>query len=69
MSKSSSIIGPQKIRDILIPGTHDSGAYSFIDSALQITTKYATTQEENIFNQLYFGIRYLDIRIQHLRKY
>ncbi|XP_065564002.1 PI-PLC X domain-containing protein 1-like [Artemia franciscana] len=66
MSKSSSIIGPQKIRDILIPGTHDSGAYSFIDSALQITTKYATTQEENIFNQLYFGIRYLDIRIQHL---
>lgn len=61
-------IGDLRIRDLFLPGTHDSGSYrlNFNPSLKEtIITKYSLTQDENIFNQLMHGIRYLDIRVGH----
>ncbi|XP_046384084.1 uncharacterized protein LOC124154421 [Ischnura elegans] len=54
-------IGQKRLRDLFIPGTHDSG--SFAEGTGDRITKYTYTQEESVFQQLIFGCRYLDIRV------
>lgn len=58
-------IGGKRIRDLIIPGTHDSGSYREayeIPSKELPTTKYSLCQDDTIRGQLYQGARYLDIR-------
>ncbi|XP_065341458.1 PI-PLC X domain-containing protein 1-like [Cloeon dipterum] len=57
-------LGDQIIKDIFIPGTHDSGAYSKYDPVLgdTLVLKYTVTQDEDLLAQLIRGVRYLDIR-------
>ncbi|XP_071441075.1 PI-PLC X domain-containing protein 1-like [Hetaerina americana] len=54
-------IGQKRLRDLFIPGSHDSG--SFAEGEGDRLTKYTYTQEESILHQLIFGCRYLDIRV------
>ena len=54
-----TIPGSCKLLDLRIPGTHDSGAYHSSNSF----TGWVNCQRQNILNQLYEGIRCLDIRV------
>ncbi|KAK0162935.1 hypothetical protein PV327_006662 [Microctonus hyperodae] len=65
MSKRKKTLGHLKMRDIFIPGTHDSAAYAkFKDPKNDnIVEKYTITQDEDILGQLIYGARYLDIRV------
>lgn len=68
MQQHCQQIGHMTFRSLFIPGTHNSGMYdltspdqvSLIDSFLQ-------NQDESIANQLAFGIRSLDLRVQENR--
>lgn len=44
------------LKDIIIPGTHDSGTYKSF-------SKISTTQDRSIYQSLEDGIRYIDLRI------
>ncbi len=57
MSKYQS----KKLTDMLIPGTHDTATYQFVDAAF--VTNWAQAQQFSIYEQLKGGIRYLDIRV------
>ncbi|ALC39408.1 CG14945 [Drosophila busckii] len=64
------VIGELRLRDLFIPGTHDSGSYRpNFDPLLRenLVTKYALTQDDNIRGQLLHGARYLDIRVGYYR--
>lgn len=53
-------IQDKSVMDIMIPGTHDSAAYSapwYWSLALGVWKKFIITQDENIWNQLVFGNR------------
>src|SRR5258708_6461052 len=50
-------IKDQKLGDIVIPGTHDSGSFS------PDMVGIARTQDHDLGQQLEGGIRYLDIRV------
>ena len=60
-----------KVSELSLPGTHDTAAYPESKTTAYID-KMIFCQEETIFNQLIYGVRYLDIRYewqwQHLRK-
>jgi hypothetical protein len=53
-------IGTQKIGNLFIPGTHNSGAFSGVPKFLE---NYILNQDRSIWTQLVHGIRYLDLRI------
>lgn len=53
--------------EIMIPGSHDSGSFYFHREIAPIS-KYKYAQEETIFNQLVYGLRYFDLRIGYYRK-
>ncbi|PBC34005.1 PI-PLC X domain-containing protein [Apis cerana cerana] len=61
----SDILGPLKIKDIFLPGTHDSAAYDVNGTITSIISKFAVTQDLDILGQLIHGVRYLDIRLGH----
>ncbi|CAD6991260.1 unnamed protein product [Ceratitis capitata] len=70
MREMSAHIGGMRMRDLFIPGTHDSGSYRpNFDPLLRETlvTKYALTQDDDIRGQLLHGVRYLDIRVGYYR--
>lgn len=58
-------LGAMRLRDLLIPGTHDSGSYQEYKGrpSENVITRYTITQDENIWNQLAYGNRFLDFRI------
>lgn len=49
-----------RISDLMLPGTHNSGAYS---SKKLFLENYILNQDRDIWTQLVFGIRYFDFRI------
>lgn len=55
-------LGPQRLDTIFIPGTHNSGSYSTA-RVPNLLKKYILNQDRDVWTQLVFGIRYLDIRI------
>ncbi|KAH8353504.1 hypothetical protein KR084_011412 [Drosophila pseudotakahashii] len=70
MNELKSKIGEMRLRDLFIPGSHDSGSYRpNFDPLLKesLVTKYALTQDEDIRGQLMHGVRYLDIRVGYYR--
>ena len=51
------------IRNLAIPGAHDSCAFDFTSKTL-IVDSFGYTQKWNLNEQLYAGIRYFDIRVR-----
>uniref|UniRef100_A0A1A9WD25 Phosphatidylinositol-specific phospholipase C X domain-containing protein n=1 Tax=Glossina brevipalpis TaxID=37001 RepID=A0A1A9WD25_9MUSC len=53
------------LKDLFIPGTHASGAYiiDYVTTKSFFTKDYAATQYFDVWSQLVFGIRYLDLSI------
>ncbi|KAG5667980.1 hypothetical protein PVAND_015938 [Polypedilum vanderplanki] len=70
MNDMKNILINRKVRDLFLPGTHDSASYkrgfdpTYMDNLI---TKYSLTQDDDIKSQLYHGIRYLDLRIGYYR--
>uniref|UniRef100_T1JAK6 Reelin domain-containing protein n=1 Tax=Strigamia maritima TaxID=126957 RepID=T1JAK6_STRMM len=58
-------LGPMRLRELLIPGSHDSGSYQEYQgrASENVITRYTICQDENVWNQLAYGIRYLDFRV------
>ena len=57
------------IREISIPGTHDSATSAYKPGYLShkiVATPWVKTQDDNIREQLNKGVRFLDIRCRHL---
>ena len=54
-------IGNLPMRDLAIPGTHQSGTFKAF-SKFDYLNRYRDCQEENVFTQLLYGIRALDLR-------
>lgn len=44
MKDMNDILGPLKIKDIFLPGTHDSAAYDVNGNIISIISKFAVTQ-------------------------
>ncbi|KAK7871441.1 hypothetical protein R5R35_010827 [Gryllus longicercus] len=67
MGDLAASIGGLRLKEVLLPGTHDSGAYRRYSPLVPqtIVEKYSITQEEDIGTQLRLGVRYLDIRVGH----
>lgn len=60
----------RKIRQLFIPGTHDSASYkyNFDPTSMEtLVTRYSLTQDDDILSSLIHGIRYLDIRVGYYR--
>ena len=52
-----------KLKDILIPGSHDSGTYSMAPTtSFNLIGKTAQTQEMDIYNQAKVGSRYFSLK-------
>ncbi|XP_034099796.2 PI-PLC X domain-containing protein 3-like, partial [Drosophila albomicans] len=70
MTEMRDKLGELRLRDLFIPGTHDSGSYRPNFDPLKnesIVTKYTLTQDDDIHGQLVHGARYLDIRVGYFR--
>lgn len=55
-----------KIKDLNIPGTHDSGTFDPNSYFNFITKRFSTCQDMTILEQLKIGIRFLDIRLRNV---
>lgn len=68
MNDIRNVVGKLKLRDLMIPGTHDSGSYrrkrQFYES---LFVKYSVTQDDDVYTQLLNGVRYLDLRVGYYR--
>lgn len=63
-------IEDKKVRNLFLPGTHDSASYKYNFDPNQMETlisRYTLTQDDDILSQLVHGIRYLDIRVGYYR--
>merc|ERR1739848_264998 len=66
MYEDRHIIGDMPLHSLMIPGTHNAGAYDANvgpSDALNLIRKFSINQDEDVWNQLLYGIRYLDIRV------
>lgn len=58
-------IASRKLREIALPGTHDSGSYDLVHSSgTSIGSGLANCQSRTIARQLRDGIRYFDLRVR-----
>lgn len=63
-------LGGFRVRELFIPGTHDSASYkqNFRPRHEEnIVTKYSLTQDDDIREQLLLGVRYIDLRVGYYR--
>jgi hypothetical protein len=54
----------------MLPGTHNSGCFYGSEEALargDIVSRFLLTQDEDVYEQLVWGVRYLDIRVGYYR--
>ncbi|XP_076238235.1 PI-PLC X domain-containing protein 1 [Calliopsis andreniformis] len=65
MKERQHILGPLRMSQIFLPGTHDSASYPKDNDTGNIVTNFAVTQNLDILSQLIHGVRYLDIRVGH----
>ncbi|XP_076267794.1 PI-PLC X domain-containing protein 1-like [Rhynchophorus ferrugineus] len=63
MQDNREYLANQRIGNVFIPGTHNSGSYSGI---IAVFEGYVLNQDRDVWNQLVFGNRYLDLRIGHM---
>lgn len=64
MFDNSHRIGKKRIGSVIIPGTHNSGS----SKTVAFLQNYVMNQDRNIWTQLVFGIRYLDLRVGYYGK-
>jgi hypothetical protein len=55
-----------KLRDVMVPGTHDSASYTI--SPLQLFSGVGRTQNLSVQDQLLAGARYIDVRLANAKK-
>lgn len=62
--------GEYKLNEIMLPGTHDSGAYQLMGcvGCLPLVGSWTLTQDVSIMDQLKMGVRVLDLRVSRLNK-
>ncbi|XP_055611301.1 PI-PLC X domain-containing protein 1-like [Uranotaenia lowii] len=63
-------IGQFRVREMFIPGTHDSASFKKNFNHHKndnIVTKYSLTQDDDIRNQLLQGVRYIDLRVGYYK--
>ncbi|XP_043521310.1 PI-PLC X domain-containing protein 1-like [Frieseomelitta varia] len=65
MKERKDILGPLKMKQIFLPGTHNSAIYDENDKRTSIISNLAVTQDLDILGQLIHGVRYLDIRVAY----
>lgn len=65
-----SEFGDMSLRSLFIPGTHNSGCYKKVTGLANqssrrnsFSSRFLLTQDLDIYTQLVYGIRYLDIRV------
>lgn len=70
MWDSRKLIGGFSLSQLMIPGTHNSGSYQDYRGKRSETlmTRYKICQDEDIWNQLIYGIRHFDLRIGYYYK-
>ncbi|MEW6452740.1 MAG: hypothetical protein AB1490_18960 [Pseudomonadota bacterium] len=57
MTSGLNVIGPKKLREIVMPGSHDAGMYRS-----RGTEAFGQTQNLSVYEQLVEGVRYFDLR-------
>ncbi|XP_035789073.1 PI-PLC X domain-containing protein 1-like [Anopheles albimanus] len=70
MNDLRSHLSAFRMRELFVPGTHDSASYKRdFDPQHQetIVTKYALTQDDDIRSQLLQGVRYIDLRVGYYK--
>ncbi|XP_055534020.1 PI-PLC X domain-containing protein 1 [Wyeomyia smithii] len=70
MNDLRSHLGQFRMRELFIPGTHDSASYKKNfnhQNQENIVTKYTLTQDDDIRQQLLLGVRYIDLRVGYYR--
>ncbi|XP_064456911.1 PI-PLC X domain-containing protein 1-like [Ornithodoros turicata] len=66
MWKEREVLEGRPVTDVMIPGAHDAGSYSYLDDTYRHpVTRFVYCQEESIFNQLAFGLRFFDLRVAY----
>ncbi|KAI5699593.1 hypothetical protein M8J75_005578 [Diaphorina citri] len=66
MKDNADVFSRMSIREMMIPGTHDTGASTEEDNMGESRVqKYVMTQDETVLNQLILGIRSLDLRVAY----
>ncbi|CAG0901386.1 unnamed protein product [Cyprideis torosa] len=65
MSNMRNQLWDAPLNKVLIPGSHNAGAYRQFssDKSNNLLTRYSFCQDEDVWTQLAFGIRFLDIRV------
>ncbi|XP_054272973.1 PI-PLC X domain-containing protein 1-like [Macrosteles quadrilineatus] len=65
MSDNSLSIGGLTITSLVWPGTHNSACYRRGDtlSLKDTLARYVLTQDQDVWSQLVYGIRYIDLRV------
>ncbi|XP_028968429.1 uncharacterized protein LOC100899375 [Galendromus occidentalis] len=61
MEELLPLIGGTALKDLVIPGTHQSGTFKHF-TKFNYLNRYRDCQEEDVFTQLLYGIRFLDLR-------
>ena len=61
MKDMKDILGPLRVKDIFLPGTHDSAAYDVNGTIMSIISKFAVTQVNIISNIYSYIILYRSI--------
>ncbi|XP_003741271.1 uncharacterized protein LOC100899690 [Galendromus occidentalis] len=64
MKKSRKYLENVQVRHAFIPGTHNSGTYNYYvpHRSHSRVTQFVECQDESVFNQLFFGARYFELR-------
>lgn len=62
------VLSPLLLREIMLPGTHNSAMVDRMVSRTRIPFRdYIYNQEDDVFSQLVYGIRFLDLRVRKYR--
>lgn len=59
----SELVGRLPLTSLLLPGTHNSGCYEQGLSLSPGLARFLFTQDQDVYTQLVFGVRYIDLRI------
>jgi hypothetical protein len=65
MSEQKDVIGNMQLKDVVLPGTHDTATFNCTNILAKPWTR---CQSANILEQLESGIRFMDIRLRYKRK-
>uniref|UniRef100_A0A1B6LSQ0 Phosphatidylinositol-specific phospholipase C X domain-containing protein n=1 Tax=Graphocephala atropunctata TaxID=36148 RepID=A0A1B6LSQ0_9HEMI len=65
MSDNRLSIGGLSLTSLVWPGTHNSGCYRRGDTLSQRDTlaRFVLTQDQDVWSQLVYGVRYIDLRV------